>query len=55
MIEQLCEALGALASMSGIDAERLWVIGFCFGGGMTWQLATKESRLRAVASHPWCK
>jgi carboxymethylenebutenolidase len=44
----LLEALKVLKSTSGVFADRLGAIGFCFGGGLTWRLATASSELKAA-------
>lgn len=48
MVAQLLAAADELAGLEGVDVSRLGVIGFCFGGGMTWLLATKEPRLKVA-------
>lgn len=42
--------LDALASMPGVDAERLVAIGYCFGGLAVLELARSGAPVRAVAS-----
>jgi carboxymethylenebutenolidase len=44
----LLEALKVLKSTSGVIADRLGAVGFCFGGGLTWRLATAASDLKAA-------
>ena len=39
------------SGQSDIDATRLGMTGFCFGGGVTWQAATQMPELRAAV--PW--
>ncbi len=49
MVTQLHEAFNEMASMEGVDPDRLGCIGFCFGGGgLAWQVATDEPSLRAA-------
>lgn len=48
MLSDLRASVSALATMGGVVAERIGVIGFCFGGGLAWRLATKEPRLAAA-------
>jgi len=38
-----------LQSRPEVHADRIGMIGFCFGGGVTWRCATQLSELRAVA------
>lgn len=42
------EAVKFLRSQSGAQAERLGILGFCWGGGMTWLLSTKLPDLKAA-------
>ena len=35
-------------SVDGIDATRLGMVGFCFGGGITWRAATQIDSLKAA-------
>ncbi len=37
-----------LASLPAVRADRIGAMGFCFGGGVTWRLATQLPTLRAV-------
>lgn len=50
--EQHVAALNAavrhLQGLSGVRRDRIGATGFCFGGGMTWRLATSNSDLRAA-------
>jgi carboxymethylenebutenolidase len=48
MVVQLVAAVDELVGLSGVDANRIGAIGFCFGGGMTWLLSTREPRLKAA-------
>jgi len=48
MLSDLRSGLDELASLDGVRTDRLGVTGFCFGGGMTWRLATLDQRLRAA-------
>ena len=48
MVTQLVAATDALAALDGVDAGHLGALGFCFGGGMTWMLATKAKQLKAA-------
>jgi carboxymethylenebutenolidase len=38
-----------LGTLPGVDGTRIGMIGFCFGGGVTWEAATKIPELKAVA------
>lgn len=42
--------LAALRALPGVDADRLFAVGFSFGGGAVLELARSGQRLRAVAS-----
>lgn len=48
MLQELRASLNTLASLDGVDKDRLGVVGFCFGGGLTWRIATLEPRLKAA-------
>jgi carboxymethylenebutenolidase len=37
-----------LKTLPGVDAERVGMVGFCFGGGVTWLMATRMPELRAA-------
>ena len=41
-------ALASLALVDAVDANRLGATGFCYGGGMTWRLATATTMLKAI-------
>jgi carboxymethylenebutenolidase len=38
-----------LQTLDYVDGERLGMIGFCFGGGITWRVATALPTLKAAA------
>jgi carboxymethylenebutenolidase len=44
----LLENLKVLKATDGVIADRLGAFGFCFGGGLTWRLATAASELKAA-------
>ncbi|GIW25443.1 dienelactone hydrolase family protein [Meiothermus sp.] len=44
----LREALEVLKATPGVQADKLGVIGFCFGGGLTWRMATEVPELKAA-------
>lgn len=44
----LLEALKVLKATAGVDPTRLGAVGFCFGGGLTWRLATAAPDLKAA-------
>src|SRR5262249_26270601 len=50
--DQLLSDLGAgldyLKTQGQVDPARLGVVGFCFGGGLTWRLATQRADLKAA-------
>jgi carboxymethylenebutenolidase len=41
-------AILILKGTTGVQTERLGVNGYCFGGGLTWRLATESKELRAA-------
>jgi carboxymethylenebutenolidase len=47
-VANLHEALKVLKSAQGVQADKLGVVGFCFGGGLTWRLATEAPELKAA-------
>jgi carboxymethylenebutenolidase len=48
MLDDLSAGLDYLKSRADANAERLGVMGFCFGGGMTWRLITKRQDVKAA-------
>jgi carboxymethylenebutenolidase len=40
-----------LQGLSSVRRDRLGAMGFCFGGGMTWRLATANASLRAAVPY----
>ncbi len=47
-VANLLEALNVLKNYAGVQSQRLGVTGFCFGGGLTWRLATESKDLLAA-------
>ena len=47
-IANLQSALTILSNTRGLKADRLGVVSFCFGGGLTWRLATEAPQLKAA-------
>jgi carboxymethylenebutenolidase len=47
-IANLLEYAKFLKAQTGVQAMRLGAVGFCFGGGLTWRLATEMADLRAA-------
>lgn len=39
--------LSQVAELEYVDAEKLGILGFCYGGGVAWRVMTKEPRLSA--------
>jgi carboxymethylenebutenolidase len=48
MVKDLQSALDFLKAQPTVDGAKLGVIGFCFGGGMTWHLLNSGSAVRAA-------
>jgi carboxymethylenebutenolidase len=48
LVSMPAAGLRYLASLPGVRGDRLGAMGFCFGGGVTWRLATQASELRAA-------
>lgn len=44
----LQEALEVLRATPGVQTDKLGVTGFCFGGGLTWRMATEVPELKAA-------
>jgi carboxymethylenebutenolidase len=44
-------AMAYLRRQPFVIADRIGMMGFCFGGGVTWDVAIKEPTLRAAAPH----
>lgn len=44
----LQEALKVLKATQGVQTDKLGVTGFCFGGGLTWRMATEVPELKAA-------
>jgi len=49
MVAMLNAGVGFLQGLPVVRRDRIGAIGFCFGGGMTWRLATANPDLRAAA------
>ena len=47
-IANLQEALKILKATAGVQADKLGATGFCFGGGLTWRMATEAPDLKAA-------
>lgn len=48
LVEQLKASVTTLIELDGVDATHIGLIGFCFGGGMVWQLLTVDDRIDAA-------
>ncbi len=51
VIADLSAGLDYLKSRKDVNPERLGAIGFCFGGGYAWRMATRRADLKAVAAY----
>jgi carboxymethylenebutenolidase len=49
LVSMPAAAVRYLQSLAAVRADRVGVIGFCFGGGVTWRVATQVPDLRAAA------
>lgn len=47
-VSDFVAAADYLKTVEGVDAERIGMIGFCFGGGITWRVATAMPTLKAA-------
>lgn len=47
-VANLQEALKVLAGTQGVQSDKLGAVGFCFGGGLTWRMATEAPNLKAA-------
>ena len=47
-VADLRACVSALVDLDVVIPDRIGAVGFCFGGGLTWRLATKEPRLRVA-------
>jgi carboxymethylenebutenolidase len=48
LVSMLLDARRRLQDVPGIRRDRIGATGWCFGGGMTWRLATQDPELRAA-------
>ncbi len=48
LVAMLNAGVGYLQGLSSVRKDRIGAVGFCFGGGMTWRLATQNADLRAA-------
>jgi len=48
LVGMLNDGVKHLGTLSAVQRGRLGAVGFCFGGGLTWQLAMQNADLRAV-------
>ncbi|HEU5299097.1 MAG TPA: dienelactone hydrolase family protein [bacterium] len=51
MVEMLNAAVRYLRGLTFVQRDRIGVMGYCFGGGMTWRLATQNADLRAAVPY----
>lgn len=47
VVADVRSVVGWLAEHDAVDAERIAVLGFCYGGGVAWRTLTQEPRLAA--------
>jgi carboxymethylenebutenolidase len=48
LVADLRSALSYLEGLDHVNGSAVAALGFCFGGGLTWRLATEDPRLRAA-------
>ncbi len=48
LVAMLNAGVGYLQGLPAVRRDRIGAVGFCFGGGMTWRLATQNADLRAA-------
>jgi carboxymethylenebutenolidase len=48
LVGDLMSGVEYLKTREDVNPDRIGAIGFCFGGGMVWRLATKQSDLKAA-------
>lgn len=48
LVDDLKTVIDGLVDMDGVEADALGAVGFCFGGGLVWELITRDSRIRAA-------
>ena len=48
LVQDFRDGLGYLQSRTYVRSDRIGMIGFCFGGGVTWRCATQIPELRAA-------
>ncbi len=51
LVEMLNSGVRYLQNQASVRRDRIGAIGYCFGGGMTWRLATRNPELRAAVPH----
>jgi carboxymethylenebutenolidase len=51
MVEMLNSGVLYLQRQSSVRRDRIGTMGYCFGGGMVWRLATRNADLRAAAPY----
>lgn len=51
LVEMLNSGVRYLQSQAPVRRDRIGAIGYCFGGGMTWRLATRNPELKAAVPH----
>lgn len=51
LVGMLLAAVGYLRGLPWVRTDRLGAVGWCFGGGMVWRLATRSPELRAAVPY----
>lgn len=51
LIKDLSASLDHLAKQAGVNADKLGAVGFCYGGGMTWEIAAANPKVAAAVPY----
>ncbi len=51
LVKDLSASLDHLAKQSGVNPDKLGAVGFCYGGGMTWEIAAANPKVAAAVPY----